>query len=908
MSLDIRRSCMKWLMRLMPLFGAISALSLCSSAQAESAASLIASGRAALVSHDIVTANTDFQAAVAASPTDQEANVLYAASQVFVLETQTPAQKLLNSLNVTSAGRDIFDWTARQKPGIPASATLTSDTFKTYATTILLPQLQSAQQNLAAVTDTSFSTTLSASEDGLADVTIDYGDVKLLEALVDAGIASIEAGDTFNSLVKSTDFAAWLRTNALTIQTLVAKYPALFTSSNPSYTAAFSAFSQSVTNYVAASNFIRARVTVTNNLFSIDPSEAGSEARLRNELVSLQTSITTTAVIGTTQVYLGALNSFGHSLRTLLPKFEENHAIPGTYPDLTFGGVLPGIAAAPVKRFFLQLGNGLDRRIRHRNNPADIVVSIASPHKNANILASSYPSVTVQGTAHAAVGVAQVFLSLTNTNGSTQTAIASGTTAWTYTFSNIIPGPNTITAYGVDIAGILSKPTILPFTYVKYESLPVSIISGAAANSSGGTVASSFYPTSSRELGVRYTISAKPASGYIFQSWTPPTGRIYDPFDYPGDTYLSASPTYTFTMSDGLALQANFIPTPFPAFAGQFASGATLYGADGSQTVGFLTMSVTSRGAFTAKLTGGGRTLQFSGQFNGVGVFSATIPAGAGEQAFVDINISELTDPTQGIAAFIAFRKNGRYAGSANGGLMQVPATNSISGNYTVQIQSDPSNPDSPQGYGWGTFTIERNGYVNFNGKLADGTPLSFTTALFNGFNGYAWNFSAPLYNGNGSIQGEMDPVTPNGNDFIGYLFWYSNGTGTGVFGSGFSAYPTAVTSPFSLPKNAPVISVSPGAGNLEVATDTVNTGGIATGIDDFVTLASNNKLTIPSNLTDHLKLSISTTTGVFTGSFLDIGDNITIPFSGVLLQNQDSAEGFYIGPTQSGLMDLVPQ
>lgn len=863
---------------------------------------MIADGRAALVSQNIVTANADFQAAVAADPANQEANVLYAASQILVLETGTAAQTLLNTLAVSSTGRNIFHWSARSRPGFPASHGLTSDTFKSFATTVLLPQLELARQNLAAVTGTDFSTTLNTQEDGLADVTIDYGDVQLLRALVDAAIAGIDAGDEFNTFVKSTDIVLWLKKNALTVQQLVNKNPALLTSTNGSYAAAVTAFSSSVDEYVAASDFIRNRADGTSNLFAIDPSEAKAEARLRNEMVNLQASITGTAAIGTTQVHLGALASFGGSLRTLLPRFEENHAVPGTFPDLTFGGVLPSVASQPVQQFFVRLGNGLDRRFRHHNSPKDVSVSITSPAKKAKISASSTPVITGSGKAKSAIGVADVVVAVTDHYGLVQTATASGNTSWSCTFSHVTPGPNVMTAYATDIAGIQSAVQSRPFTYVKFEPLPVSVVSGTVAGTSGGTVTQGFYPSSSRQLAVSYTIKAKPAAGYIFQSWTSATGHVYDPVDYPDDTYYSGAATYTFPMTEGLALQANFIPTPFPSLAGQYAAQVAVNGPNGSETQGFITLTLTGKGAFTAKLTAGGKSSQFKGKFDGLGIYNAVVQEGAGSYAYVYISINDLSDPTQGVIFDVAYFKHGNYAEDASGYLSQVPASNNVSGNYTMLIDPDNSDPSSPQGNGWGTVVIQPNGYVTFNGKLADGTPLAFTTALFNGGNGYAWDISIPLSNGSGWLSGEMDPQTTGSNDFTGSLYWSVAASGTGTFPSGFTVFPSAVTSPYT--KQSPVLDVSPPPGNLEVST---TDGGLASGIDDFVTLTTSNGVNVPAGA-DKLKISINSANGVFTGSFLDVDSDTTINLSGVILQNQGEGSGFFIGTGQSGVITLTPQ
>src|SRR4029077_6676500 len=78
-----------------------------------------------------------------------------------------------------------------------------------------------------------------------------------------------------------------------------------------------------------------------------------------------------------------------------------------------------------------------------------------------------------------------------------------------------------------------------------------------------GTVSDGFAGTTQREVGRAYKIVAKPAKGWLFESWS---GGV-----------TGSNATVSFTMTEGLALTANFIPNPFVAaaggFTGLFASG-----------------------------------------------------------------------------------------------------------------------------------------------------------------------------------------------------------------------------------------------------------------------------------------------------------------------------------------------
>ncbi len=86
-------------------------------ASSQTASNWVAMGRAALVSNDILTANTDFSNAVAASSSNPDANFFYAFTRLAVLPCQTnppvgPVAQLLTEYGVPTTGRNPWKWTA----------------------------------------------------------------------------------------------------------------------------------------------------------------------------------------------------------------------------------------------------------------------------------------------------------------------------------------------------------------------------------------------------------------------------------------------------------------------------------------------------------------------------------------------------------------------------------------------------------------------------------------------------------------------------------------------------------------------------------------------------------------------------------------------------------------------------
>ena len=66
-------------------------------------------------------------------------------------------------------------------------------------------------------------------------------------------------------------------------------------------------------------------------------------------------------------------------------------------------------------------------------------------------------------------------------------------------------------------------------------------------------------------------------------------------------------------------------------------------------------------------------------------------------------------------------------------------------------------------------------------------------------------------------------------------------------------------------------------------------------------TLGNDNKITSANGLT----VTITTTTGLFKGTAVSLGDGTVVPISGVLLQKQNAAFGYFLKNGQSGAVYL---
>ena len=173
-------------------------------------------------------------------------------------------------------------------------------------------------------------------------------------------------------------------------------------------------------------------------------------------------------------------------------------------------------------------------------------------------------------------------------------------------FSHVTGGTLTYTANS-----IIAKPTITP------DTLTVTVNPATG----GGTVTPGFIGSSARNLGFTYKITASPARGMSFSGWT---GSI-----------TSTDPALTFTMTPGMTLEANFVPTAFLPAVGTYTSIAE---ADDGSGAGYFTIAVTKSGAFTAKLLAAGVTYAFSGQFTGSGAYQQSLVIG-GHTVGIDLQL-----------------------------------------------------------------------------------------------------------------------------------------------------------------------------------------------------------------------------------------------------------------------------
>ena len=410
------------------------------------------------------------------------------------------------------------------------------------------------------------------------------------------------------------------------------------------------------------------------------------------------------------------------------------------------------------------------------------------------------------------------------------------------------------------------------FALVNEQITTLSAPPRAGSTSGGGSMA----------YGSKATVKARPASGYLFSSWTL------------NGTALSLSSSYKFTVFTNETLTANFVTNVFLAAQGTYEGLFAPTNAPRQQTnSGAITLSVTSSGVLSGKLTFGAKTSSLTGQFDPAGA-DTIITSRKGESSL--ITTLQMDFAGQAVSgsvtdgSFVAQLVADRDVFSAT-----YKATN-YKGPYTFIIAGTDNPALGPFGTSYGTVTVSALGAVSFTVNLADGTKAPVNPTSVVSKDGY-WPFYLPLYSGNGSLW-SWNCFT-NGAIISAPNASWLNGTNsakTALYRAGFTNETVSIFGSAYDPTNKPLLALSKGEVTLEG-------GNLPFTLTNQITLASNNLITLTNAAdTNKLKLTINKTNGVISGTFANPSNpKQTITVNGVLLQNQTNAAGFFPGTNQTG-------
>lgn len=508
--------------------------------------------------------------------------------------------------------------------------------------------------------------------------------------------------------------------------------------------------------------------------------------------------------------------------------------------------------------------------------PPGPTLSITSPVANAGL---AVPQATISGTSGGSPLAARIEYRLENAEGAGAFANATGTASWNAAVSGLTPGPNTIRVRSISSTGATLKELTRTFRYVVLKPLVV-------ASEGTGTLTAGFLGTSQRELGVRYSITAKPATGWLFDHWS--------------GSAESSSPTVSFTMAEGFALTAHFRMNPFYALKGAY-NGLVDADAAAHATSGFLKLSMAVSGAFTGKFTIGGKAYTFSGKFDQGGNATVTIKRSKLPPLTLTLGL-DLNGSSQRITGSVT---DGTFVAdiSADHALAS-PAKHFAAGRYTVSLPPDPEQTASgaPRSPGSALLVVSPVGVATLSGTLADGRTFSATATV-------SKDGELPIYvsllSGTGSLAGRASFDSQAGG-LDGALLWTKpERLKDRYFPAAFATVVDVTGSRYVAPlRGSPAIEVSATSENSELQ---LAGGDLQSGVEQAATLLPTNLVTIVDPQLPKLAISITASTGRFTGSFTHPVTKTTSRITGVVLQDRNAAAGFFLGQSASGAAIFTP-
>ncbi len=224
-------------------------------------------------------------------------------------------------------------------------------------------------------------------------------------------------------------------------------------------------------------------------------------------------------------------------------------------------------------------------------------------------------------------------------------------------------------------------------------------------------------------------------------------------------------------------------------------------------------------------------------------------------------------------------------------------------GYYTFALPAaTPLSPTVPQGAGSGSFTLSAStGKLTVSGRLADGT--AFTTATFAGPLGEILVYQN-LHSKLGSILGTLDitpgssmSVPPYGDSTLGgNLTWKKPASTSRTYGDALTTTMTTVGSRYIAPAKTEVVMDLIDNGTTNNASLKFTEGGISdtfTSPDVDVRIRVGGSVIRPVLSPAAPSLTISTSTGLFSGSFTRIDTNPAVV--GTNITRTSSYRGFLV-------------
>ncbi len=509
-------------------------------------------------------------------------------------------------------------------------------------------------------------------------------------------------------------------------------------------------------------------------------------------------------------------------------------------------------------------------------------LSITSPASGARVATSQ---VTVTGQVSNGGSVSQMVYRLENASGSTgwqalSVPTGTGVNNWSANVAGLTLGTNTVRVRTLNSTGGILKEATRSVRLAVMRPLTVSI-------EGEGTVTAGFAGTTQREVGANYTIRAVPRTTAIFSHWE----------GFPDSaTRNLMNATQTFSMTEGLAISAHFIPNPFLARGGSY-EGLLLGSTVDHGSTGFIRINLTRNGGFSGQVALGSSRLNVRGTLNSAGSATVTIARAGLEPLVLNVQL-DLANQTEFLSVSLSDGTSTWNVDADRKGVV-APETTGPTRRFTFRVDPDVNAPTTPQGYGVGVATVTAANAVRIAGTLADGRAYVASAGLaadgsiaaYAPLFGRAGAFAATLQIGaDGMLQGTGRWLKPERPLDLRYQAAFST---TNALIGGLYTPPAIGTRALAWEPN--------GNGVL-----TLSSGNLPSALTQALVLGTNNKFTwaLPSAIAS-LRLTANAATGVIAGTFLHPAG--TRAFRGITIQQLGGAWGYFLGESESGAVALQP-
>jgi hypothetical protein len=497
-------------------------------------------------------------------------------------------------------------------------------------------------------------------------------------------------------------------------------------------------------------------------------------------------------------------------------------------------------------------------------------LAINTPAVGARLLV---PQVNVTGTARAASGAAVVEVHVDHGSVPGTFKAATGISNWAAVLTDLQAGANVIRVRTRNASGAIIAEAARTIYHVQMSDLTVTV-------EQGGRVSAGFAGTTRREVGRVYTMIATPARGFLFAGWT-------------GDV-AAAGRTVRFAMRENMALTAKFVPNLFIPNQGAYRGLIESESADG-----LIQFSLVRTGVFSGWVLLDGAVSRFAGRFDVNGNASLSIPrTGASPLA-----LTFAIDTQNGNGAISGTVSDGAFTAQFNADRAAYNATNRrapLRGRYTVRLTAVGSKTGDvlPAGSAVASLSVTLSGRATIVGRLPDDTVFTQTAPLSSA---NEMKFFIPV-RGGGSLIGTL-ALTEGESVVTGDLDWST----FDEQGAESEFTLQAFGSQFRLPARG-VRVLNFAAGILGLAGSSTDSGvTLAPGTGEEVLLTTTHRLVNAEPASHLVRLIVNPANGLITGTVTDPATSAVSTVRGVVLQNQNSASGFFIESGESGAMTVTP-